>query len=139
MNWCFETLKHGTRPTKRHDDKPWEPKDDLRKSKAGAKSIKGVLIDLKSDWAEYGGTMGLPIWNDNRRPCFGCNCNPRTMNVTTGIHATNPIWRPNCEEDYFNDCENCEIEVKVTTNAMKSTILQYLFTTNAEADMLEEH
>ena len=89
LNWCFETLKHGTRPTKRHDDKPWEPKDDLRQSKAGAKSIKGVLIDLKSDWAEYGGTMGLPIWNDNRRPCFGCNCNPRTMNATNGIHAAN--------------------------------------------------
>ena len=68
---------------------------------------------MKGDWAEYGHTLDIPIWNDGLRPCFGCNVSPSDLYVFEGAGATSFPFRENGNNDYEAACARCEIWVRL--------------------------
>ena len=111
LNWQIECLAEGKRPSMRHDGKEWQANDQIRATMAGQESVKAAVVFIKGDWAEYGNTMGFPTWNNRQRPCYCCNASPGNMQNMLGISASNLLNRSNEEQDYFNDCERCEIRI----------------------------
>jgi hypothetical protein len=74
LHWSFRALALGAHPAERHDGRPWELVDHLRASAAGTPLVRGALVLLKGDWAEYAHSLGMTTWSSSNDPCPLCVC-----------------------------------------------------------------
>lgn len=112
---CFKCLADGVWPSVRHDGKPWNEQDSTRANKAGLPLLaRGVLIQLKGDWAEFCQRLGYPTWTSSLRPCFLCAAAPDTWYETRGVSLLGLPWHSNSDEDYSQACAVCEFPIRVT-------------------------
>lgn len=131
MNWlrtCFVALGEGKWPMQRHDCKKWAHQDRLREAKAGSElSTRGVLVQLRGDWAEFCERLGLPTWQSSMRSCFVCSAtHDKLFEFSTCTPISGP-WHVNDHSDYENSCASCEHKVLVDAGAIRDIcrVLRY--------------
>ena len=112
LAWSFKAITDRSYPAQRHDGKPWTPQDTMRQSRAGQPlRLRGAMVYIKGDWAEYNTTMGFPSWQDALRPCFECNAFQQNMYQFSRVSSVDQPWRNNVDGDYEAACTRCEIRV----------------------------
>ena len=79
--WSFESLAVGIMPSSRHDNRSWRKGVDARRSKLAGKPIllKGILAEIRGDWAMYSSIFRLGNWKANANCCWKCNVNNKGM------------------------------------------------------------
>ena len=124
--WSLGALAAGIFPAGRHDGQPWRASDEGRQGKAGEHiGFRCAVVFLKGDWSEYCHTMGFPMWNDTQRPCFECNASIERLYEIPHWPPLGP-WRQNEENDYFEACSRCEIEIVLEGSADRDLLLSRL-------------
>ena len=93
LQWSFRALLEGRMPTHRHDGRPWDSTDSWRRRCSGKTLPKGVLAELRGDWAMLKQVLDMPGWQDEFI-CFRCNIR-RTQLREVGMAAH---WRPLSED-----------------------------------------
>ena len=127
IRWSLGILARGVYPTHRHDGSDWQSSDAERARVAGtAMPMRAAVCYIKGDWAEYGSTIALPLWNDSVRPCFECNAIGNSMWISSHT-CDNFKCRLNGDLDYAAACARAEIHVELTrrTRAICVDALRY--------------
>jgi hypothetical protein len=115
LHYCFSTLAEGVYPRTRHDNKEWSKQDSHRASLAGQPlSCRGILLEVRGDWAEFCERLGFPTWQSVVRPCICCNAHPETLYQVQGVSLVDSPWHVNDDADYDASCSRCEVKVVVT-------------------------
>lgn len=73
--WSLESLASGIHPSRRHDGQAWEKTFDCRRKKLSGKPLllKGLLAEIRGDWAMYSSIFRLGNWQSNENCCWKCN------------------------------------------------------------------
>lgn len=117
VSWSLAALRLGVHPASRHDGRVWRDSDALRKSKSRASlGIKGVVIDIQGDWAEFAHRWGFPTWKSSTSPCFLCNCTGVQLREGTGDLTERTT------DDFLRECNKCEKWVMVEDRRMHARI-----------------
>jgi hypothetical protein len=115
LHYCFSCLAEGLFPQSRHDAKPWSKQDATRAMSAGSPlGCRGILLQLRGDWAEFCERLGYPNWRSFTRPCICCSSTPDALYTVQGVSLVDSPWHDNLEQDYADSCTRCEIKVIVT-------------------------
>ena len=142
----LDWLKHSLRacadrrwPTRRHDLEPWQhPQDSIREAKAGQPlAIRGVVLQLRGDWAEFQQRLGFPSWASNMRPCLACAADPSGLYRISECSVVSLPWRLNSHQDIDQACSRCEIKVSIDELSMRrlSNLLRYDKRTSSNAKL----
>jgi len=91
VSWSFQLLAAGMFPMTRHDEEKWLSTDCWRKKKAGLSIPKGILVEVKGDWAFMKDTFRFPQHNELNGCCWLCSVCP---NGIRDASASAP-WRQN--------------------------------------------
>ena len=87
-------------------------------------SLKGVLLLIKGDWAEYANTFAFANWATVEAPCMFCEAH--RDNLYTWIPRASPLglpWKLASDEDYDSCCKACEVRVVIPSAAVHNKIL----------------
>jgi hypothetical protein len=76
---------------------------------------KGLLLQIKADWAEFSHSLGFPAWNTTTAPCVFCVASTQNWHSLTNFSPISFPWHLNSQADYNSSCTACEIQVKLTT------------------------
>jgi hypothetical protein len=77
--WSLEVLLVGCWPTARHDNTPWDPNTDKhRRNRNGQFKFRGVLMQIRGDWAWYKQMFGFKGWA-SESICWRCLANKSSM------------------------------------------------------------
>jgi len=124
LRWSLASLAEGIWPLHRHDGAPFNATDGWRSTLAGA-PMKMVccLIQIKGDWDEFCGHLGLPTWRSSLRPCFLCAGSGESLCDPRGATAEGDSpWPTNDDEDYERACERCEMWKTLETAEMHARV-----------------
>ena len=114
LHYCFASMAEQVWPSERHDKQKWTSQDAHRASKAGQRyTCKGILLQLKLDWAELVERIGLPNWRSALRPCFLCSSSPDSLYRVRGVSLAGLPWHSNTYTDYDQACSRCEVWIEV--------------------------
>ena len=74
-----------------------------------------ACLQLRVDWGEMTGRVGVANWSSNSNPCFLCCASKASMfdRVKLGQHEP-PPWTPRDVDGYEQACRRCEIDVDVS-------------------------
>ena len=124
--WSFRALASAALPDQRHDG-PFGLADATRAAAAGKPIIRGAVLFVKGDWAEYAVPLGFPSWNDGLRPRYACNCAGEALLEAIGVSLTATPWRDNTAGDYFEACAKCERTLVLTERlyGLMKPLVQY--------------
>ena len=86
--WSFKVLATGTMPSVDHEGNPLTGK---RKKLAGKTMPKGVLAEVRADWAYLKSTFRLPQHNENDGICWQCTATPDDIRCCT----SGATWKQN--------------------------------------------
>jgi hypothetical protein len=127
VHWTLLALARGEHPSQRHDGAPWRKSDCERMLLTGCKlPFPGCLVHVKGDWSEFAGTFGLPMWNDALRPCYECAACGSSMYTSFG-HTCRALNFPcNADADYEAACVRCEVHVRLSDDAMRTSLVNAL-------------
>lgn len=82
LAWSFAALARGAMPTQRHDSEPWRPNDYTRRLDANRPlGVRGVLAEVRGDWAFYKECFRFPQHNERAGCCFRCSCTPEQVRL----------------------------------------------------------
>ena len=112
--WSFASLESGVFPTRRHDGTQWVlPQDERRQSLGGSPmGFFAAILNIRGDWSEFCGRLGLPTWADGLRPCPCCSSDAEGMYRFRGVSVGDlGPHRVNRDEDYEDACRRCEVLV----------------------------
>lgn len=126
LRWSFEALADQEYPSTRHDDLPFD--DPIRIGRAGTPlAVRGALVQIKGDWAEFAHSLGFPAWNSRCHPCIFCKVPAEVM--TGELSGTTPplTFDLNSDLDYHEACARCEHRVAIdeSTHARLCACLLY--------------
>ena len=76
MKWSLAWAATGIMPSHRHDGAPFDKTDTTRKKLALSPVPKGILVQIRGDWAFYKAVFGLPGWQEKRGCCWRCCMTP---------------------------------------------------------------
>jgi hypothetical protein len=128
LNWSFAALARGLFPLARHDGTTWDQSEPHRLSLAGLPlALKGAIVQIKGDWAEFSHSLGFPTWRDSEHPCIWCRCDKETLYTFEGLDEPGLPWDPIEAAEYEIACQRCERHVVVTTEDQRARILALLF------------
>ncbi len=86
----FAQLALGVHMGSRWDGEPWHPSDRARRKAAGESlGCKGLLVEVRGDWAMLKQTFRFPQWNEKAGCCIKCRATPATYKDT----STSAPWR----------------------------------------------
>ena len=90
ISWSFRSLAEGIMPSCRHDGSAWQA-SDVRRSKLAALpvGVRGVLAEVRGDWACYKSVFRLPAHNELAGCCWRCAVTPAGIREV-GVDAQ---WR----------------------------------------------
>ena len=69
MKWSLAWAATGIMPSHRHDGAPFDKTDTTRQKLALSPVPKGILVQIRGDWAFYKAVFGLPGWQEKRGCC----------------------------------------------------------------------
>ena len=78
--------------------------------------IRGAVVDINGDWAEFAVRWGFPTWQSTFRPCLTCACNHDEM--LDPMHE----MTEHGEEAYEDACSACEVWVGFVAEAQHSGV-----------------
>ena len=103
LRWSLDQMSKGRWPSTGHDGRALT---GPRASKAGQSFLaKGILLQIRADWAEMVTRLGLPSWHQNQHPCFICNASRATLYSK----MAQPEWKLKTWTDYCSACSNAEV------------------------------
>ena len=76
MKWSLAWAATGIMPSHRHDGAPFDKTDTTRQKLALSPVPKGILVQIRGDWAFYKAVFGLPGWQEKRGCCWRCCMTP---------------------------------------------------------------
>jgi hypothetical protein len=127
LRWSLESLLQGVLPSCRHDGSQWLPSDAVRATRAGSAAImRGLVVFVKGDWAEFSHTLGFPIWAHNIHPCIFCSTPLATMKQTTGFNPMSFPFELFTPDSYNRACASAEFFADVTTEDHRKLLLGVL-------------
>ena len=71
---CMKVLLAGEWPDRRHDGTPWLSSDKGRRKRKGSLGFKGLLCQVRGDWAWYKTLFSFPSWG-SEAICWMCAAN----------------------------------------------------------------
>ena len=90
FTWSLRCLATGIFPSRRHDDRDWMPVDQKRQRlSAKQMPLRGILTEIRGDWACVKEVFRLPGWRDAAGCCWRCSA----TNVTMRFCGTDAPWR----------------------------------------------
>ena len=90
ITWSFRCLASGLMPDARHDGAAWFDSDGGRKKAAGGPlGVRGILAEVRGDWACFKSTFRLPAWNELAGCCWRCGVTPPGIREC----ASSASWR----------------------------------------------
>ena len=95
--WSCQCMASGVMPSCRHDASPFDRSDSKRAKLAGASAPKGILCEVKADWAFFKKAFRFPQHNEGKGCCWKCTVTPSTFR---NVGASAP-WR-NERLDHWN-------------------------------------
>lgn len=98
LTWSFQMLALGRWPSKRHDGSDFEPSDPFAKLAGRPLACRGLLCEIRGDWAFYKEALCLPGWQDASGCCWLCSVTPAGVR---SVGADAP-WR--AEDLGHSDC-----------------------------------
>ena len=123
LRWSFLALARGTFPDNRDDREQWAPNDSLRASLAGLPmALRGALLQVRGDWAEFAHSLGFPTWQTNEGPCLWCDADKVSMLGGALASSVDFPYRLNTMADFEAACRRCEIHVVIRTAAQHMAI-----------------
>lgn len=121
IHWTVQCLASGEFPRKRHDGEDFE--EEFRKELGGQKlHMRGMILFVKGDWAEFHHTAGFSSWKNQERPCMFCVASQCDLYQ---IHDLSPCSFPFHEvtdDDWSTACRRCEIEITVTSDLHRKLV-----------------
>ena len=91
ISWSMQHLAAGMFPTIRHDEEQWRQSDAWRKRKSSTKLPKGILVEVKGDWAFMKECFRFPQHNETAGCCWLCHVCPSGIRQASSEAA----WRHN--------------------------------------------
>jgi hypothetical protein len=76
ISWSMEHLAAGMFPVQRHDAEPWQHSDTWRKRKSNQPLPRGILVEVKGDWAFMKDCFRFPQHNEKQGCCWLCHVCP---------------------------------------------------------------
>jgi hypothetical protein len=122
LAWSFGALCQGKSPDRRHDGQEWEPQDYVRIAKSGEPTVRGALILIKGDWAEFTLTFGFPTWASAQSPCMFCTCTRETMYTIDGLTVGTFPHGLKTDEAYGAACQKCERWITISREEHKQIV-----------------
>lgn len=126
LEWSFAALATGTKPTRRHDGRPFGDGDQTRSEQAGQVMLKGAVVHVKGDWAEIAQTFAMPMWNHNTNPCFKCCATKEDLRSLGALSPMSDPFRKKTAEMYEEACKACERKVEVKNRHIHGRLLGLL-------------
>ena len=128
LNWSFQALAMGSFPGAGPAGTPWPSSDARRRSLAGLPlCLRGAVVQVKGDWAEYSHSLGFPTWRHTDYPCLWCRCDRETLYDWVDMVPGELPWMLNGADDYEDACSRCERHVVIQTEALRDLIASNLF------------
>ena len=116
--WSLEHLLKGRHPRSRHDGEQFRDTEVDRAALADTElGFKALCLWIKSDIAEYSGTLGLPGHNDTVSPCPWCFLtfdDADSFFDASGLSPVGSSFPEKTFEAYERACASCETLVTLT-------------------------
>ena len=96
LAWSFQCMAQGAMPETRHDGAAFGKGDAKRARWARNEAPKGILAEVRADWAFYKKAFRFPQHNENAGNCWKCKVIPSTFR---DVGASAP-WRTNRLDHY---------------------------------------
>ena len=113
LRWALTAFAVGYYPLQKHDGTAWGPGRDA--DRAGQRMpCRGLTIQLKADWAEWGSSLGFASHATNLYPCVCCFASQEDWHHMDDVAYGRLPWCPTCSDDYRDACALCEIHVTLT-------------------------
>jgi hypothetical protein len=110
--WSLRSIALGVFPSSRHDLVEWKDSDSARISRVGQElSFKGVLLQIKGDWAEFCSSMGFDQWSHARCPCPFCIAFKDQLGNFAGFSPVSSSYTLVKPSDYDEACNRAEHKV----------------------------
>lgn len=127
LDWSFCALAAGTFPLVQPDGAPWAGSDPGRRSLAGLPlAVRGAVVHVKGDWAEYAHSLGFPTWRHSEYPCIWCRCDRDTL-YHFDLESTELPFGSTDQAEYEDACARCERLVALRTAKQQQDLAAALF------------
>ena len=99
-------------PGCKQDNRPWQPTDHARSKNANTPlAYRGILLQVKANWAEFTTSMAFTSWSSDVSPCPFCDTRKATTNKHARWWPLTPMSTLNTHAAYDAACRRCEIRV----------------------------
>ena len=115
LAWSFAAAARGQYPETRHDGTAFGDQERSRAEQAGSPCVRGAVVYIKGDWAEFAHTVGLPTWQNVLNPCYCCWTNRSTLYSLGSMSAVSPPYDRKTDVQYDEACAACEKRVVLET------------------------
>jgi hypothetical protein len=127
LRWSLAALLQGVFPCSRHDLLPWGVLDAFRSELAGsAMRIRGFVVRLKGDWAEFAHSLGFPSWASQLFPCLFCHASKEELYRFRGCNPFDFPYRLFTCNLYLSACAACETVVHLNSEQVRARLLSCL-------------
>ena len=123
--YSFEAAADGIRPHARWDGSPWPGESQLGALALSSPRLQAryIVSQVKGDWSEYASTFGFPTWSAHNVPCLYCKSSLPTMHMYDEVNVDGHGWGDLPPGWYDRACKDCEIEVNVASERIRTLIL----------------
>ena len=128
LRWSLEHLRLGKCPPTRHDGSEFHADTDAVRSLDEGENmeVRGLVVWVKGDWAEFSHTLGFPTWAHNTNPCIFCSCLKDQMFRFRGCNPLNFPFQLRNTAAYNLACNVCERFVEVISEDTRKLLLANL-------------
>ena len=88
--------------------------------------MRGLVLFVKGDWAEFAHSLGFPTWSHKTWPCIFCFASLLQLSTIQGFNPMEFPFELFDKAKYEDACDLCEILVTIITEAMKKQIASLL-------------
>ena len=109
LRWTLEAMSLGAFPYRRHDSRAWKAPDEQRAQLGGTPlAFRGMLLQIKGDWAEFSSSLGFTNWAATLAPCLFCRCTQASLADFGGWSPLSPVHALVGHADFEAACGACE-------------------------------
>ena len=115
LRWSLEAMSLGAFPSRRHDSRAWKAPDEQRSHLGGTPlAFRGMLLQIKGDWAEFSSSLGFTSWAASLAPCLFCRCTQASLADFGGWSPLSPVHALVGHADFEAACGACEQKRRLT-------------------------
>ena len=78
-------------------------------------SVRGAVVAIKGDWADFAHSLALPAWATNDYPCPWCRCSRATWSEDDGLSPLSFPFALVSHAEYEAACTACEVHVLINS------------------------